>query len=71
MTDRLLRVIENPNTSLMGHPTGRMLLRRDGSTYYYDKYRRRGQSRRSDGTDANPDRLDLRDTHLRWPKPRA
>ena len=30
MTDRLLRVIENPNTSLMGHPTGRMLLRRDG-----------------------------------------
>ena len=29
MTDRLLKVIENPNTSLIGHPTGRLLLRRD------------------------------------------
>src|SRR5215813_6870269 len=25
MTDRLLRAIENPNTSLLGHPTGRQL----------------------------------------------
>jgi DNA polymerase (family 10) len=37
MTDRLLRVIENPNTSLMGHPTGRMLLRREGFSFDYDK----------------------------------
>ena len=31
MTDRLLKAVENPNTSLLGHPTGRMLLRRCGS----------------------------------------
>ena len=29
MTDRLLKACRNPNTSLLGHPTGRMLLRRD------------------------------------------
>jgi len=29
MTDRLLKAISNPNVSLIGHPTGRILLRRD------------------------------------------
>src|SRR4029077_5491426 len=29
MTERLLKAIENPNTSILGHPTGRQLLRRD------------------------------------------
>src|SRR5947207_13266614 len=27
MTDRLLKAVENPNTSVIGHPTGRILLR--------------------------------------------
>jgi len=34
MTDRLLKAIANPNTSLIGHPTGRLLLRRDA--YQFD-----------------------------------
>ena len=34
MTDRLLKAIENPNTSLIGHPTGRLLLRREA--YQFD-----------------------------------
>src|SRR5690349_5297772 len=29
MTERLIRAIENPNVSLIGHPTGRIQLRRD------------------------------------------
>ena len=29
-TDRLLRAIENPYTTMLGHPTGRLLLRREG-----------------------------------------
>ena len=29
MTERLLKAIANPNTSVLGHPTGRLLLRRD------------------------------------------
>jgi DNA polymerase (family 10) len=31
MTDRLLAAIENPYTQIIGHPTGRLLLRRDAS----------------------------------------
>jgi len=34
MTDRLLKAIANPNTSLIGHPTGRLLLRREA--YQFD-----------------------------------
>jgi DNA polymerase (family 10) len=29
-TERLLRAIENPFTTILGHPTGRLLLRREG-----------------------------------------
>jgi DNA polymerase (family X) len=29
-TDRLLKAIENPYTTMLGHPTGRLLLRREG-----------------------------------------
>src|SRR5690606_3813228 len=29
-TDRLLRAIANPYTTILGHPTGRLLLRREG-----------------------------------------
>ena len=29
MTDRLLRAIDNPHVDILGHPTGRLLLRRE------------------------------------------
>lgn len=31
MTERLLRAIDHPRTRIVGHPTGRLLLRREGS----------------------------------------
>jgi DNA polymerase (family 10) len=69
MTDRLLRVIDNPNTSLMGHPTGRMLLRREGFTYDYDKvFAAAAKAGVAMEQNAYPDRLDLRDQHLRMAK---
>jgi DNA polymerase (family 10) len=34
MTDRLLRAIANPHVDVLGHPTGRLLLRRE--PYAYD-----------------------------------
>ena len=34
MTERLIKAIENPNTSIIGHPTGRIQLRRD--SYAFD-----------------------------------
>ncbi|MCZ6766878.1 MAG: DNA polymerase/3'-5' exonuclease PolX [bacterium] len=30
MTDRIIRAIENPHTTILGHPTGRLLLQREG-----------------------------------------
>jgi DNA polymerase (family 10) len=69
MTDRLLRVIENPNTSLMGHPTGRMLLRREGFSFDYDKvFAAAAKAGVAMEHNAYPDRLDLRDQHLRMAK---
>jgi DNA polymerase (family 10) len=69
MTDRLLRVIENPNTSLMGHPTGRMLLRREGFAFDYDKvFTAAAKAGVAMEQNAYPDRLDLRDQHLRMAK---
>ncbi|OUJ75428.1 DNA polymerase/3'-5' exonuclease PolX [Hymenobacter crusticola] len=34
-TNRLLRAIENPYTTMLGHPTGRLLLRREGYPINY------------------------------------
>jgi DNA polymerase (family 10) len=69
MTDRLLRVIENPNTSLIGHPTGRMLLRREGYSFDYDKiFSAAAKAGVAMEHNAYPDRLDLRDQHLRMAK---
>ncbi len=37
MLERYKRAIENPYTSIVGHPTGRLLLRRDGSSVDINK----------------------------------
>jgi len=69
VTDRLLRVIANPNTSLIGHPTGRMLLRREGYSFDYDKvFEAAAKAGVAMEHNAYPDRLDLRDQHLRIAK---
>lgn len=36
-TSRLIKAIENPYTSILGHPTGRILLRREGYPIDYEK----------------------------------
>ena len=69
MTDRLLRAIENPNTSLIGHPTGRILLRREGYAFDYEEvFAAAGKAGVAMEHNAYPDRLDLRDQHLRMAK---
>jgi DNA polymerase (family X) len=69
MTDRLLRAIENPNTSLIGHPTGRILLRREGYSFDCDKvFAAAAKAGVAMEHNAYPDRLDLRDLHLRMAK---
>jgi DNA polymerase (family X) len=69
MTDRLLKAIENPNTSLIGHPTGRVLLRRDAYPFDIDTVLKAAAERKvAMELNAYPDRLDLCDRHLRLAK---
>jgi DNA polymerase (family 10) len=69
MTERFLRALENRNVSIIGHPTGRILLRRDAYTFDLEKVldaaARNGVAME---LNAYPDRLDLCDRHLRLAK---
>jgi DNA polymerase (family X) len=69
MTDRLLKAIANPNTSLIGHPTGRQLLRRDAYHFDFDAVLKAAAKHRvAMELNSYPERLDLNDVHLRLAK---
>jgi DNA polymerase (family X) len=69
MTERLLKAIANPNTSLIGHPTGRLLLRRDAYQFDLDAVLKAAAKHRvAMELNSYPDRLDLSDVHLRMAK---
>jgi DNA polymerase (family X) len=69
MTDRLLKAVENPNTSIIGHPTGRLLLRRDAYQFDLDSVLKAAAQRKvAMELNSYPDRLDLCDRHLRLAK---
>ena len=69
MTARVLRAIENPNTRILGHPTGRLLLRREpfamdmGAVLH-----RAAELGVAVEHNAAPERLDLNDRDLRLAK---
>ncbi len=69
MTDRVLKAIANPNTSIIGHPTGRLLLRREPFQLDMDALIKAAATRKvAMELNAYPDRLDLCDRHLRLAK---
>ena len=69
MTDRLLKAVSNPNTSLIGHPTGRLLLRREAYPFDVDAVLKLAAEKKvAMELNAYPDRLDLCDRHLRLAK---
>jgi DNA polymerase (family 10) len=72
MTERYLRAIENPYTQIIAHPTGRLVLRREPFDYdmeaVLDACAKHGVAMECN---AYPDRLDLRDVHLRMAKQRG
>jgi DNA polymerase (family X) len=72
MTDRILAAIENPYTQIIAHPTGRLLLRRDPFDYDIDKVLE-ACAKQGVAMECNsyPDRLDLKDVHLRMCKDRG
>jgi DNA polymerase (family X) len=72
MTERLLKAVGNPNTSMIGHPTGRLQLRRDA--YHFDMdavLNSAAKHRVAMELNSYPDRLDLNDVHLRQAKQRG
>jgi len=72
MTERILAAIENPYTQIVAHPTGRLVLRRDA--YAYDMERVLDAAHKYGVVmecNASPERLDLKDTHLRMAKDRG
>jgi len=72
MTDRLLRALDNKNVSILGHPTGRLLLRRDAYAFNMDAILKAALTNRiAMELNAYPDRLDLNDVHLRMARDRG
>ena len=72
MTERLLRAIASPNVSLIGHPTGRILLRRDSYQFDLEKiFAAAAQNKVAMEQNAYPDRLDLSDRNLRLARDRG
>jgi len=72
MTDRLLRALECPYVKVLGHPTGRVLLHRDGYPFDFERVAeaaaRRGVALE---INASPERLDLHAPLLRAAKARG
>ena len=69
MTERLMKAIGNPNTSIVGHPTGRQLLRRDAYPFDIDAVLQAAvKNKVAMELNSYPDRLDLNDVHLRMAK---
>jgi DNA polymerase (family 10) len=72
MTDRILAAMDNPYTQIIAHPTGRLLLRREPFDYDMEKILDTAAARGiAMECNAYPDRLDLRDVHLRMAKHRG
>jgi DNA polymerase (family 10) len=72
MTDRIVKAVSNPNVSLLGHPTGRLLLRRDAYPVDMDAVMKAAlQHKVAMELNSYPDRLDLCDIHLRMARERG
>ena len=72
MTDRLLRALESPSVRALGHPTGRLLLHRDGFSFDFERVVTEAVKRgvRLE-VNASPERLDLYGPLLRAAKARG
>ncbi|MGO9275446.1 MAG: DNA polymerase/3'-5' exonuclease PolX [Terriglobia bacterium] len=66
MTERLLKALENPYVRILGHPTGRQILRRDPFQFDLERVlaaaRKHGVIMELNG---NPERLDLSDRNVK------
>jgi DNA polymerase (family X) len=64
LTARLLRVLENPNVDIIAHPSGRLIERREGGDFDWDRvFTIAAKSGTALEINADPARLDLDPTH--------
>ncbi|WP_435016807.1 DNA polymerase/3'-5' exonuclease PolX [Tundrisphaera sp. TA3] len=69
MTERIIRAVRNPRVTMLGHPTGRLLLARDAYAVDLDAViRAAAEAGTMIEINANPHRLDLDDIHARRAK---
>jgi DNA polymerase (family 10) len=69
MTDRILRALENPHTRILGHPTGRKVLKREAYAVHIDTIlKRAAELGVAVEHNASPARSDLNDLNLRLAK---
>jgi DNA polymerase (family X) len=67
MTRRIVRAMENPNVHVIGHPTGRMIGKRQPIEFDLDEvFAAAARTGTALEVNAFPDRLDLRDEHILW-----
>ena len=66
MTKRLIRAIENPNVDIIGHPTGRIIQRREAYQFDFNQvFKAAKENKTALEINAHFDRLDLKDTDVR------
>ncbi len=64
-TDRILRALEHPSVDILAHPTGRIINRREPMEFEVDEVLRAcAEHGVAVELNAQPDRLDLKDTHI-------
>ena len=69
MTDRMMRALESPNLRIIGHPTGRMLLHREGFAFDFERVATEAVRRQVYlEINASPERLDLSSAMVRSAK---
>lgn len=67
MTRRLIRAMENPHVHIIGHPTARLIGRREPIEFDLDEvFRAAARTGTALEINAFPDRLDLKDEHVAW-----
>ena len=72
MTERLVNAISNKNVSILGHPTGRLQLRREAYPFDFEAVLKTARDKQvAMELNAYPDRLDLNDVHLRLARDRG
>jgi len=66
ITARAIKAISNPHVHILGHPSGRIINEREGADYDWDAlFNAAREHQVALEINANPHRLDLRDTHAR------